>query len=212
MDPRVLKAFEGIMKPFLVGMATMIYGFRTLTKTIDNIKDPDTYWKSVGLLAGMLIFVGLLMFITVALAKWITGEKSDTSVAMTKVLVIGGDGNVAGMPGLMNMTQRSKTKTSKGDVAEAIKAISAVAISLGFGIKLIASAFSTIVTAIDGIQNEDTFKHSIEVLLIILIAMAVFIGEIALIAAKAPVGADAVFKSIALTFVAIGVSIKLIAD
>ncbi|MBP5596272.1 MAG: hypothetical protein J6Y02_12875 [Pseudobutyrivibrio sp.] len=211
-DPKTLKVFEGIMKPFLVGMATLIYGFQTLTKTIDKIENPDTFKRATILLFSMLAAIGILMFITVALAKWITGEKSDNLISMTKALGVGGDGNVAGMAGLMSMTQKSKTKTSRGDVAEAIKAISAVAISLGFGIKLIASAYSTIVSSIDSISNEDTFKRSLGVLIAVLAAMAIFVAEVGIIGAKVPPGSADTFKSLAFVFVGIGASVKLMAD
>lgn len=211
-DPQTLKVFEGIMKPFLVGMATLIYGFQTLTKVIDKIKEPDTFKRSTILLFSMLAAIGILMFITVALAKWITGEKSNNIISMTKALGAGGNGEVSGIAGLMNMTQQSKIKTSKGDVAEAIKAISAVGISLGFGIKLIASAFSTIVSSIDSISNEDTFAKSLSVLKTVLFAMGIFVAEVGIIGAKVPPGSADTFKSLAFVFVGIGAAVKLMAD
>ena len=211
-DPKALKVFEGIMKPFIAGMATLIYGFQTLTKTIDNLERPKTFKHATILLFSMIVAVGVLMFVVVALAKWITGEKSSDFTSMTKGLGIGGDGTSAGMGGFVNVISKSKTKTSKGDVSEAVKSISAVAVSLGFGIKMIASAYSSIVTAIDGIENADTFKESIKILIIILAAMAIFVAEIGVIAAKVPPGSDEIIKATALSFVAIGFSIKLIAD
>ena len=210
MDFKVVKQFNNIMKPFLMGIGTMIYGFKELTKIIDNIKKPDTFKKAVGLFIGMTIAVGLFMFITVALCKWLLSEKYSSSSKSNSGIFGSSSSFAAGDFVNAKAVNKSYSGSKGNDVGDVLKQVSAIIISLGFGVKLIASAFATLTTAIDGIKKSDTFKKAVGVFI------GIFVGVILLIAALTAAAAfttpdDAlVIKAMGLVMIEIAAAVWII--
>ena len=201
VKPESLKSLAKILTPIAAGLVILIYGFKQITKIISEIEDDQTFWKSIGVFGGMIVAIMFLMLVTAALAKWISTGKTDNGKTFKKF-----------SNGKSKYLDSGKTSTydpKDSQIAETLDALAKVLVTLGAAIKLMASAFSTVVNAIDGIKEEGTLEASIGVFVGMIALMAILLGEIALIAYKVPTGMDKLIESIAILFISVGGSLWL---
>lgn len=201
VKPESIVALAKILTPIAAGLAILIYGFKQITKIISGIEDDQTFWKSIGVFGGMIVAIMVLMLVTAALAKWISTGKADSGEYFKKFS--------NGKSKYIDSGKTSNYDPKDSNTPEMLKALAGVLVTLGFAIKLMASAFSTVVNAIDGIKEEGSLEASIGVFVGMVVLMAILLGEIAIIAYKVPTGMDKVIESIAILFISVGGSLWL---
>lgn len=203
VDPKVLEGFSSIMKALAIGLAAMVYSFKVLVGIITNAstEDPEAIGKASALFFGMLGAILIFIIGTLAMCRFLLGEKSSSKELNTVTS--------SKSKSLLKSKEKGVNTKNAGDI---LKAVATLITSIGFAIKLMASAFSSIVDSIEGMKKPKTWSTSLITLGVMLGSLGVFLLEIIFITKNIKPGTEKVMSKIALIFLSIGISIKLMAD
>lgn len=201
VDPKLFSSLADIMKSLVVGVATMVYGFKVLTDVIITAmgENPDSLMVAVPVFFGMIAVIGLFLFGVLAACRYLLGEKTEDSA-------------YGGLFRKKGSTFKQE-KIDSSTVSETLKSVSALIVSLGFGIKLMAAAFKQVIEAVKtGMEDPLAMIASAGAFAMILLAMTLIVIEISKAATEMPPGQEKVIYAFAVMFVALALSVKMIAD
>ena len=201
VDPKLFESLSKVMKALALGMATMVYGFKVLTDVIMDVmnENPDALVVAIPVFFAMVAVLGLFLFGVLAACKYLLGEKTEE----------GDYGGLFRKKG--SWSKQEKVDSSK--VSDILKSVAGLITALGFGVKLMASAFKQVVETVkSGMEDPLAFAAGAAAFVLILLTMTLMVIEIAKAATKMPAGQEKVITSFAIMFAALGISVKLIAD
>lgn len=169
--------------PIIVSVLAMVWAFKSIVKTIDKIERPKTWSSSMatlGLMMGGLIAMAAIIMI---LAKVLSGKKLSKKTSKQASEWI--KESFAYIPGKGQM----RIKLADSDITEAAESGSglnkselnsavALVVAIASSIRLLASAFNSIVETTDSIKRKKTWRDS---LIVLGIAVAAILGSLAVI-------------------------------